>query len=377
MPIWQDRLQELLKKFEQELLMEVPVLGSEGLEKPWVSLENDEFFAAVDTGIIFTDRFEYDNLPQKIVTCNTSVAIKRIKDGYYKQTLFRGATGGSFPLFSLIKSSFSYIRPKRFIIQNDSVAGFVLSKMKKEYKTLEDSIREAQWKGIASENPNTNLHGVVTRDRFSLQLAEVFGEFIYPENIETSGINTLELDDVFIASKMNCSIRLLGIAEKSEVGLCVSVEPCIIPEKYFLAQAKGGSEIAYIQDENGKSHVYACPGSSEETSVMGLLADLNEPVVKHEDFKILGETVPYTGKFYLRISTDYLSSSISCLVKAFSDNNIEIKSLKYDNLESNSEMKQIIVITETTERLKINNLTESVDKNIKHALVKAVFRFIE
>ena len=376
LPTWQEEFRELLVKRAKEDVLRVPVLGSEDLERPWKSLEEDDFFSTIDFGIAFFNQQEVKKWNKPLVTSDLDVAIDRIKQGLYAETFFRAATGGSFSVLSLA-NSFLWHQPDTLIIQNDAVASFVLSKMEKENKNLEESIREAQWKDVASENPNKNLHGIITRNRFSLQIAEIFGEFIAPENIDTFGINTLSLKDIFITKKMGYSIRLLGIAKKNVDNLCVCVEPCIIPEKYFLAQAKGGSEILYIKESNGESHVYACPGESKESTVKALLADIYEPTKKHKNFKILNHNSSLPGNFYFRVSINKSNLSILQLTTAFLKYDVKIKKLEYSEEVDKKGFQQIILLTDITERKIVDKISEMILKDIPSASVESIFRFIQ
>lgn len=377
LPLWHDELQKIISRLGQNQLLEAPVLGLENVEHPWTALEKDDFFHTVETGIIFSGRSKPDKFAKNIVTNDAAVAIYRIKEGHYQNTFFRGAIGGVFPILNIINSSFACNKLNKVIIQNDAIAGFILSKMEKNGKNLEEATREAQWKGLVTDNPNLNLHGVVTKNRFSLQVAEIFGKFIDPDQIDVYGINTLELRDVNIASSMGFSIRLLGIAENIDNNLGICIEACMIPEKYFMAQAKGGSEIIYSCDVNGASQVYACPGTSNETSVRGMLADLYEPISKHSNFAIQEKAMPLIGNFYIRISIDQTKDAIVSIANCFSRNSIDFKSLEYKYDASQTEKKEIVIITEVTDRKNINQLCDCINRDINGVSVEALFRFIK
>ena len=61
------------------------------------------------------------------------------------------------------------------LVQNDAVISYILSRVEYGKKSLEEAIYESQWEKISDEKPFKNLHGIVSRNRFILQTAEIFG----------------------------------------------------------------------------------------------------------------------------------------------------------------------------------------------------------
>lgn len=371
LPDWKIRLQEILTSIGHEEMLRFPVLGRENADRPWVTLDPEDFFSAVQTGIHFPGSNNIKRLPENLITADAELAITRLLEGKYRQTFFSAAIGGTFPFQRIVCSDYALARPEKFIVQNDSVIGFILSKMEKEGKTLEQATHEAQWEKLVGGNPSLNLHGMVARNRLVLQIARIFGRIVKPESVLTIGINSLADDDVRFASEMGFSIRLLGMAQYISGVLQAMVEPCMIPANYLLAQVRGGSEMMYVKTADGLSQVYACPGTSPEIQVRGILSDLYEGCQQHTDDIILEENVEcFSDCFYLRFNIVNMTDTLSQLLQLFNRSGIEIEKIHQPAGQN------LILITSRTTRENLDKSLQQIGNQVKLAGLKACFRFI-
>ncbi|GAB4266580.1 MAG: hypothetical protein Kow0029_00380 [Candidatus Rifleibacteriota bacterium] len=380
LPEWQEKLQKILTGLGKNEILRLPVLGSENVERPWVALDSGDFYSAVETGIFFQGSHRPVKFPVNLVTSDPEIAIKRLLDGKYRTTFYSAAIGATFPVLKILSSGFEVAKPEKFISQNDAVSGFILSRMEMKNFSLEEATHDAQWEKIVPGSPNYHLHGLVTRNRLALQIADIFGCLIDPEKIHTTGINSLKVEDVRIARKMGYSIRLLGIAQKTESSVKATVEACLIPMKYFLAQTRGGSEIIYALSSDGQSQVYACPGTSCETVVRGILTDLFEPCAKVREPETVDKVENFADKFYLRFNLINFTDTMSRLFSVFAANDMEISTIyqperDFSRESDNNDSGNVVFITGKTEKEKLLILFEEIKNNVKLASLEAFFRF--
>lgn len=378
LPPWQGRLQQTLNELNRNDLLRIPVLGTENVEHPWVALEPEDFFSAVSTGILFNDDYRLKRLPEKIITADAEVAIRRLLAGKTDNTFFKGCIGSSYPFLKMLADDKKNI--SRFYVQNDAVAGYILAQMESESCSLDKAIASAQWEKIASSNPSPNLHGIVTRNRLILQMAEIFGCIVAPEKVATTGISSLSLDDVKIADFMGFSIRLLGMAESIGDAIRASVEPCMLPRQYFLAQARKGSEIFYAVSDKEQAQIYSCPGTSCETLVKGIIADLDE-VSKEQaadrHLRGVSEVETFSDRYYLRFSLVNLTSTMAQILNLFSAAGIEVEEIFQPEIEVSRETESsrtVVFQTAKTEPAKLSSVIGRIEEQIKLATVVSCFK---
>ena len=377
LPSWKEHLQEILIKMGRNDLLKLPLLGRENADNVWSAFDNDEFFSLVQMGIFFSGK-PIPNFPNKIITSNASLALERLKNKHFKDTFFSAAVGGTFPFLKIL-SDCSISKPVKFYTQNDAFSGLVLSIMEKENKSFEEAVCDARWKGDTDDNSNFNLHGICCRNRLVLQIAEIFGCYIDPDSIICRGISSLSKTDISIAQELGMSIRLLGISEYDGNSLKVVSEPCVIPVSYFLAQARGGSEIIYLKTEDGQSHVYACPGLSHESIVRGIVNDLGfASCHEKQELKIIEKIDDFKNKFYLRFDLINLTDTLSELLKIFAHADIEIEKIYQPKVPyESSENKQLVFLTQPITRNRLNQALDKIANTMKLVSLKADFRIID
>lgn len=377
LPGWKKQFQEILVKMGRKDLLKLPLLGRENSDNAWSAFDHDEFFSFVQAGVAFNGNPVRD-LPQRIITNDAALAIKRIKNGLDSDTFYSAAIGGTFPFLNML-CDYCISKPVKVFVQNDAFAGFVLSTMEKEGKSFEEAICDARWKDLSDDNSNFSLHGIVSRNRLVLQIAEIFGCFVEPEKVSCIGINNVSKLDIDIAKELGSSIRLLGIAEYEGSSLKAMTEPCLIPERYFLAQARGGSEIIYAKTADGQSHVYACPGASAETDVRGIVRDIDQLDVNSKKELVRIEKVEeLKSRFYVRFDIINLTSTLAELLKTFELAGVEINKIYHPNVSYETlNGGSLVICTDCTTRTTLDKSLEAINKNIKLASLKACFRIID
>jgi homoserine dehydrogenase len=247
--------------------------------------------------------------------------------------------------------------------------------------SLEKATYEAQWEKIAPGNPSFHLHGIITRNRLALQIVKIFKTLLPVNDIPTAGIENLDIEDMQIAGNFGCAIRLLGIASKVGDKIKASVEPCIIPEKYLLAQVRGGTEIIYTLNSKGDSKTFCCEGTDYETVVGGLLFDLDRMDQKVEDIVKQTEVEDFAENYYVRLNLMEINDTLSLVLKLLSQNGIEVETLMQPKKEVSRETESsgsfaFTFITSKIRRSKLIKAVEEINQNIKLATVCSFFRFI-
>ena len=377
LPSWKERLQEILIKIGRDDILKLPLLGRENSDNVWSAFDKDEFFSLVQVGIYFTGR-PIAEFSKRVITSNATFAIERLRNNCSQDTYYSAAIGGIFPFLKVL-SYCSISKPAKFFVQNDAFSNYVLSVMENENKSFEEAVCDVRWKKETDDNSNLSLHGICCLNRLVLQIAEIFGCFVDPEKILCRGISSLDKDDIAISKELEMSIRLIGIAEYKDNSMKAIAEPCIMPNRYFLAQARGGSEIIYLKTEDGQSHVYACPGSSNESIVRGIVNDLDIATsFSNIELKKVEVIDDFENKFYLRFNLINLTNTLSELLNIFTRCGIEVEKIYQPKTHSETiDGEQIVLFTNNITRKKLNIALEQILKDLKLASLKSDFRIID
>lgn len=386
LPSWHEALREQLKKLGKEKLLSVPVLEAEGFDPPWSSISSDDFFSVVETGFHFSEKQITSKETKNLITAVAGFAEERLFQKNNSLTGIRGSIGGCFPMVELCEGN-SYLPPfQRLLAITDGVLSFILSEMESSGTSIEDSLREAQWQGVAPGNPIQHIHGLIFRQRFSLLASRIFGIRLPSEQIPVEGISKISREDVAIAQENKFSIRMLGVLErKPDDSFQAWIGPCLLPNRYLLAQIRGGMEAAYLQFSDKTSMVFSGPGTSKEVITRGMLRDLDQ-LVSQGNFGIpefrhapLLASEAHGFNYYLRISLIDFASTLAKISQVFAESGIEIKSISQRStkhqLVPEPDVSEIVLFTKNCLEKNLKTALGKIHQDVKLAGLKACFPY--
>ncbi|HOT28972.1 MAG TPA: hypothetical protein PLU72_12365 [Candidatus Ozemobacteraceae bacterium] len=386
LPPRHEELRSTLERLGLEELVRRPVLGRENAEPPWVTLDPAEFFSVVDTGFHFTESRSPKEWTPWVITSDAVLANSRLENGLAGQTGVRGAIGGTFPFLDICGSSVFLPTPRRLLAITDGVAGFVLTEMERSGRPLDEAIREAQWRNVAPGNMTRHLHALAARERLALLASSVFGINLSAERILAEGFGQLDARDVAVACRLGYNIRLIGSVEAHEAGFEAWVRPCLLPAKYILAQARGGSEAAYMQCSDGSSHVFIGPGTSFEVSLRGMLRDHQLLLEKgtpgvgtFSPAKLIPSHRQVSG-FYIRLTLVNQMSTLAQITNLFAAAGVEVRYIVQPDgdgvsRETPSGNTELVIFTAPVSDGVLHGTLEQVRADVKLAAIKACLRY--
>jgi homoserine dehydrogenase len=100
-------------------------------------------------------------------------------------------------------------------------------------------LAEAQTLGYAEADPSFDIDGIDTAHKLAILTAVAFGTEVDLSSIHIEGIRHIGALDIAYADELGYTIKLLGIARRSDDGVEQRVHPCMVPKDAPLAAADG------------------------------------------------------------------------------------------------------------------------------------------
>ena len=164
-----------------------------------------------------------------VATHGTELLRLAEKNGCYY--LFEAAVGGGIPVISPLVNELSHNEITEISGILNGTTNYILTRMFSSGAPFDVALAEAQAKGYAEANPTADVDGFDACRKITILSALAFGKLAKGENIHTEGIRGIRAEDVAAASKIGCSIKLLGRAIKTDSGdLYLMVAPFLLPE---------------------------------------------------------------------------------------------------------------------------------------------------
>ena len=335
------------------------------------------------------------NAGKSVVTANKAV-MARFGDEIYKTAsknnvyiLFEAAVCGGIPIIEPLKKSLKSNQITKMIGIINGTTNFILSKMSTENDSYEGSLRLAQELGYAELNPAADVEGHDAADKISILTELANGGKIKRDQIETEGINFINLKDIEYASKLGFEIKLIAVSERvtnsknsDSLPLNTWVGPTLIPKSHPLASVEDVNNAILIEGEPiGKIMLYG-PGAGSGPTASSVVSDILslksisftnkskgistfDPLLAFDYWRKchLIKSEQIKKKFYFRIIRKDTAGVIGKIGHIFGKNNVSIESiLQFDAAHNEAE---IIVITHEVmmgdinkSKAELNSLTE-------------------
>ena len=315
---------------------------------------------------------------KSVVTANKAVIARygseiystASKNGVY--ILTEAAVCGGIPVIETLKRSLKSNQINRMVGIINGTTNFILSKMSKEKADYKETLKLAQDFGFAEIDPSADVEGHDAADKISILSELAFGGEIIRKEINTEGINKIDLKDIEYANKLGFEIKLLAFSERNNIdnnslALNIWVAPSLIPKKHPLAKVEGVNNAILIEgDPIGEIMLYG-PGAGGGPTAASVISDiLNlQSITSINNLKIdpllsfsfwrkchVIKNEQIRKKIYLRIKCLDSPGVIGKIGDIFGENNVSIESIV--QLDANDNEAEIVVITHEVSNYDIN-----------------------
>jgi len=251
---------------------------------------------------------------------------------------FEASCGGGIPIITSMQHNLIANQIMAMYGILNGTCNYILTQMTSEAKAYETALAEAQEAGYAEADPTLDVNGGDTAHKLAILASLAFGVSVTDDQIAQRGIDTLDLDDIAFGDELGYVMKLLAIAEQTEHGLALSVEPCFVHADEQLAQVSGSFNAVSIYGHAVGHTLYYGQGAGQMPTASAVVGDLMNiidgayPAVfdnlcmwldQHEPIKPL-EVDKQSGRYYIRINALDVPGVVTQYAKALGDQGISI-----------------------------------------------------
>ncbi len=216
-----------------------------------------------------------------VVTANKAVIAKfggeiftaANRAGVY--VMLEAAVGGGIPVIQPLKQSLGVNRIGRVTGIINGTTNYILTRMTAEGGEFADILADAQKLGYAEADPTADVDGLDAGDKIAILASLAFGGRIKREDVYCEGIRKISATDIAYAEKLNFTIKLLAIAERTEDGsVSVRVHPTFVPKDRPLATVNGVYNAILVEGEPLGQVMLFGPGAGAGATASAVVSDL-------------------------------------------------------------------------------------------------------
>jgi len=161
----------------------------------------------------------------------------------------------------------------------NGTSNYVLTAMTTKGETFERALRAAQAHGYAEPDPSRDVSGLDAADKLVVILQHLGIGGVVADEIETSGIDELDPQDLTQAGVFGGTIKPIAFAIVQEERVSAFVGPTWLPESHSLARIDAEQNAVCLHGPEIGRLCFSGPGAGPEITAGTLLDDVVEVAV--------------------------------------------------------------------------------------------------
>ncbi|TVY11921.1 homoserine dehydrogenase [Paenibacillus cremeus] len=364
-------------------------------ENPWDIVENPEIDVVVEVmgGIELSKELMLACLEKgkHIVTANKDlmalhgpeILAKAAEKGC--DVFYEASVAGGIPIIRTLIEGFSSDRITKIMGIVNGTTNYILTKMSQEGAAYADVLKEAQQLGYAESDPTSDVEGFDAARKMTILGTLGFHANVALGDVEVKGISNVTKEDITYGKRLGYEVKLLGIAERQDDHISISVQPTMVKKSHPLASVNGVFNAVYVYGEAVGETMFYGPGAGEMPTATSVVADL-VAVVRNMNLGINGRRgfKPYKEK---KLKTDEQIASknfillhvadkagvLAQITQVFAQYDVSLESVLQHPNASNPNA-EIIIITHDASKASINKVLKQFESlDVVHE-IKSVYR---
>jgi homoserine dehydrogenase len=373
----------------------IAVDASKLTEDPWEIVRNPEIDVIVEVmgGIGQTKEYILEALERgkHVVTANKDLMALHGPEILAKarekgcDVLYEASVAGGIPIIRTLIEGFSSDRITKIMGIVNGTTNYILTKMSQEGAAYGDVLKEAQELGYAEADPTSDVEGLDAARKMTILSTLGFRANVALDNVTTKGISSVTQEDIQYAKRLGYEVKLLGIAERQDDTISVSVQPTLIKIGHPLAAVNGVFNAVYIHGEAVGETMFYGPGAGEMPTATSVVADL-VAVVKNMKLGVNGRQAQLSynvlklktdeqiaSKFFLLLHVKDQAGVLAQIAQVFSNFDVSIESVMQPS-SPNQAGAEIIIITHNASKAAMNNVLKAFESLAAVHKIKSIYR---
>ncbi|MBP1156568.1 MULTISPECIES: homoserine dehydrogenase [unclassified Paenibacillus] len=364
-------------------------------ENPWDVIENPEIDVVVEVmgGIELSKQLILSALDhgKHIVTANKDlmalygpeILAKAAEKGC--DVFYEASVAGGIPIIRTLVEGFTSDRITKIMGIVNGTTNYILTKMSQEGAAYEDVLKEAQQLGYAEADPTSDVEGFDAARKMTILSTLGFRANVALADVAVNGISKVSKEDIAYGKRLGYEVKLLGIAERQDELLSISVQPTMVKHSHPLASVNGVFNAVYVYGEAVGETMFYGPGAGEMPTATSVVADL-VAVVRNLNLGINGRRgfVPYkekklktdeqiVSKNFIRLHVQDKAGVLAQITQVFAEHEVSLESVLQQPDRTNP-LAEIIIITHDANKASMNKVLKQFESMDVVQAIKSVYR---
>lgn len=299
--------------------------------------------------------------------------------------LYEASVAGGIPIIRTLVDGFSSDRITKIMGIVNGTTNYILTKMSGEGAAYGDVLKEAQELGYAEADPTSDVEGLDAARKMTILSTLGFQTNVALDDVEVRGISKVTKEDILYGKKLGYEVKLLGIAERKDDFISVSVQPTMVKKSHPLASVNGVFNAVYVYGEAVGETMFYGPGAGEMPTATSVVADL-VAVIRNIKLGVNGQRMnlnykekklksdeQIASKYFILLHVDDKAGVLAQITQVFAKHEVSLESvLQHPN--ANNPKAEIIIITHDANQASMKRLLKDFESMSVIESIQSVYR---
>ncbi len=194
---------------------------------------------------------------------------------------FEASVGGGIPIIRPLIECLTVDHIEEIQGIMNGTTNYILTKMEDEGADFDTVLKDAQDKGYAERNPEADIEGYDACRKIAILASLAYEKQVDFEDIYTEGITKITTKDFDYMKKIGASIKLLGIAGKSDGKRYAIVAPFVVYDDNPLYNVKDVFNAILVKGDMLGDVMFYGKGAGSLPTASAVVSDVIDAVKRH------------------------------------------------------------------------------------------------
>ncbi|WP_259424497.1 homoserine dehydrogenase [Bacillus velezensis] len=299
---------------------------------------------------------------------------------------YEASVAGGIPILRTLEEGLSSDRITKMMGIVNGTTNFILTKMIKEKSPYEEVLKEAQGLGFAEADPTADVEGLDAARKMAILARLGFSMDVDLDDVKVKGISRITDEDISFSKRLGYTMKLIGIAQRDDNKIEVSVQPTLLPDHHPLSAVHNEFNAVYVYGEAVGETMFYGPGAGSMPTATSVVSDL-VAVMKNMRLGVNGNSFVapqfernlkqpsdiYAQQF-LRIHVKDQVGSFSKITSAFSERGVSFEKILQLPIKGHDDLAEIVIVTHHTSEEDFSDILQNLNDLEVVQEVKSTYR---
>ncbi|WP_312098499.1 homoserine dehydrogenase [Niallia sp.] len=298
---------------------------------------------------------------------------------------YEASVAGGIPILRGLVDGLASDRIIKMMGIVNGTTNFILTKMSQQQRAYKDVLLEAQELGFAESDPTSDVEGLDAARKMTILATLGFSMNIGLEDVKVEGISNVTDEDIQYGKQLGYTMKLIGIAQRQEEKVEVSVRPTFIVDSHPLASVHNEYNAVYVYGEAVGETMFYGPGAGSLPTATAVVSDLvnvlknmrlgvnGKGAIAPQFKKKLKEPNEMFSKYFLRLQVQDEVGVFAEITSIFSQHGVSFEKILQLPVKEKG-LAEIVLVTHHASLLNYENILLELRDLASVRTVKSSYR---